>query len=389
MTSFVDISLENTPDVLVQQIYDKIQTRFPGWQPSESNLETWMIAAFVEAVNDTRDLAADVPDEIFKQWGSVVMGLPPIAAAASSANATFTAIDNAGYTISAGMQVGVAKTGDDIVAFQVVDDVAIPPASTSTAAGEVLLEAVVEGTDANGLTGSAEMIDAVDFVDTATLTTTTSGGTDAELDEDYLNRLTADLQTLAPRPIIPRDYEILALNTAGISRAKAVDGYDLDTSTTGNERMITLIVSDAEGLAVSSGVKTDLKNDLESKREINFVVFVGDPTYTSIDVLAEVQLYEGFAAADGQAAVEAALADYFSPMNWGRSNLGELTGWVNTPIVRYTELVAAINQVSSVNYIVNLEFSVHSGVLATTDIALTGAAPLTTPGDFSITADEA
>jgi uncharacterized phage protein gp47/JayE len=140
-----------------------------------------------------------------------------------------------------------------------------------------------------------ELIDSLGFVQSITLTNPTTGGIDAEEDEDYLNRLSLQLQLLAPRPIVPSDFAAIALDIPGVGRALAIDGYNPADGTTDNERMITIAAVDTLGAAIPADTKQQLASFLEDRREVNFVINIIDPTYTTVDVTFQVQADIGVA----------------------------------------------------------------------------------------------
>jgi len=72
------------------------------------------------------------------------------------------------------------------------------------------------------------MIDSLSWVASIALVGITVGGIDGEEDDVYLNRLKAELQLLTPRPILARDFAVMARRVAGVSRAVALDNYDPD-----------------------------------------------------------------------------------------------------------------------------------------------------------------
>jgi hypothetical protein len=56
-------------------------------------------------------------------------------------------------------------------------------------------------------------------------TAISTGGVDAESDDDYLDRFRTNAQLLAPRAILPSDFASLLQSVPGIDRALALDGY--------------------------------------------------------------------------------------------------------------------------------------------------------------------
>lgn len=376
MAEYITYPLETDPDVLVNDAYDYIKDKFPEWVPSEANFETWLLEAVSNMAADLRDIASAVPLAIFKYYGETIIGLPPIDAASASVDSTWTMVDNAGYTIEAGTLVGIPATGDELIAFEVSDDVTVDPGSTVTATGEVTLRAVETGADGSGLTGTPDLIDSLNFVQSIALEGTTAGGVDEEEDTDYVARLVDDLRLLAPRPILPNDFTIFAREIAGVHRATSVDGYNPGDSSYNNDKMIAIAVIDETGAACGSGIKAEVDADLQARREVNFIVNVMDPTYTDIDVNFAGKCYPEFDPQEVEDDAIAAVTSYLSPANWGvpTTQGSDPLAWYNDTKVRFLELAEVLNRVEGFWYITSL--TVQG---AGTDVTLTGAIPLPQP----------
>lgn len=383
MTLYVDLPIETNPGAIEQEVYDALQVSFPGWEPSAGDLEVFMVKALSQMAADLAEIAVKVPPEIFRQYGELIVNVPSLLSAPATVESTWTMVDDAGYTIPAGTLVGIPLAGDELVAFEVVYDVTVAVGDTATAGGEVLLSAVIEGEAANELNGTPELIDALTFVNTITLTGTTAGGQDAEAPSAYLDRLAAEMTLLTSRPILPRDAEVLARRISGVERALALDGYNPADSTFNNERMVAVAVVDENGAALSSGVKNEVDALLQSEREVNFVFNVIDPTLNTIHVTAAVTTFPGYAAAAVEDAVEAQLAIYLDPANWG---LTEPHEWDKVAVVRLNEVIALVDAVAGVDYVTAVTLAVGAGGASAADKNLTGAAPLTTPGTLTATA---
>lgn len=383
---YIDAPIVTSPDTLAEAAYAYIQSQVPGWSPNAGNLEVILIESLARMTADARDVASAVPKSIFRYFGNSVMGIAPLAEINASGVSTWTALDNAGYTIPAGTQVGLRAAGDELIAFQVANDIVIPPGSTATAAGAVSLIALIAGEDANSLTGTAELIDALDWVSSIVVVGQTSGGVTAESDDSYLNRLAAELSLLTPRPILPDDFTVLARTVPGVARALALDGYDPGLGTFSHERMIAIAVIDEDGNAVSGPVKSSVDALLQAEREVNFVVNVIDPTYNLIDVTVLYKVLAGSDIAATDTAVEAAISEYLSPANWGRTDNGtDQTSWVDSSVVRYLELATVINNVPGVNYITSLTMAKNPAALTAADVAIAGVAQMTRPNNINAT----
>lgn len=371
------------PNSIEEEVVAEIEERFPGWEAAEGNLETWMIRALSVRISELYETAVDVADQIFAVYGSY-RGIPRYEAAQAVAESTWTMFDDAGYTIAAGTGVAVARSGNDLVAFETAETVTIPPGDTT---GTIPLVAVEAGSDANGLTGSAELVDALVYVDAIALDEETAGGVDPEPLDDYLVRLRDRLRTATETPILPRDFEIIARTFHPfVDRAIARDGYNPDDDTDDNERMIALAITDADGEPLTTGEKTEVEQTLEGFREINFVVNVIDADYTEIDVEYVVEPLAGFDLAAVRTSVDNELTNYFSPRTWGLRlpGAGEYSGgsaYVTT--VRYLEVASVIDRVPGVDYVDSLGIAEAGDTPGSADITLTGAIPLTRPGTFS------
>jgi hypothetical protein len=227
--TFVTVPFETDAETLADQAVDDLRTGITGWEPADGNLEVWLIEATARIGAEVATVAAQVPPAIFDQFGQQMVGVARIAGTRATITTIWTARDNLGYTALAGTQVAHKVTGDDLIVFETIDDVTIAPGAT--ALGGVVLQATEVGTAWNGVpTGDLDLVDALSWVESVTATTTSSGGINPETDVAYLDRLTAELRLLTPRPILPDDFATLARNVTGVYRALAINGYDPGTN---------------------------------------------------------------------------------------------------------------------------------------------------------------
>lgn len=383
MTNYIELPIETDAGALTQDAFDYLQTRIPGWLPSEGNLDVWLLEATAQIASEVRDVASAVPISIFKYFGQSLLGVPIIAAAPAQLLSTWTMRDTAGYTIPAGTLVGVRATDGTIYPFYVQAPVTVTAGSTVTATGGVVLVASDPGVGLSGYTPAVDtlqLIDNLEYVSNVQGFGAVGGGVDEEAEDAYLSRLSAELQLLTPRPILPNDFAVLAQSIAGVARALAIDGYNPADSTSGNARMIALAVVDAAGNALSSGIKAQVDALLQGYREVTFVVNVIDPTKTTINVTSTVKCVAGFDLTDVDTRVTAAVTDYLQPYNWGLPLVGDTPLWVQQTTVRYLDVANVIKDVQGVWYIVSL--TVNAG---TADVGISGVAPLTQPGTINIT----
>lgn len=379
--SYITIPITVNPSALVEEANAEMETLVEGWEPSPGNIETFIfLAVAYRLIQPLAELAADVPDEIFYAYGQKVVNVQPHLATYATAGSTWTVKDTAGYTIPAGTQVEVLVSGDESVGFVVVFDVVILPGASKTAAGEVLLEAIEPGTAANELEGELVLIDALGFVTELELAEATGGGEDAEESSDYLDRLAEAMEALAPRPIIATDVAILARQLPGIQRALVLDNYNDLTAEGELEKTTSVYPVDADGLPVTAGVKEDLDDTLQAKREINYVFVVADPDYTEFLVKCNAVAEAGQDTATIKARLEAAIAEFLDPARWGAAP--EQTAgdpprtWVDTKTLRFQDLVTVVNNVQGLSHYTLLEVKKEGGAYGTSDVTLNGVACL-------------
>lgn len=313
-SGYIAPDVETDQDTIAQEVFDNLAARAPGWQANDGNLEVWLTEAWSESAAEVRSLARDVPASIFSTYGETVLGIVPGLAVGSNGTATFTAIDALGYTVEVGTQFALARSGDDLVAFATLEEAVIPVGDTEVA--DVSVAAVLTGADSNGLSGDGQMLDPVTWVASVTVTDPTYGGADAELPQDYLDRLSILMRMVALRPVLPQDFAILSLQVPGVARAIAMNLYDPGTDTWDNERTVTVIVADIDGQPLAPELKQVVIDMLEALREVNWIVYVIDPTYMPVDVTYEVVSYAGQNEATVHDACDAALVDYLSPANY-------------------------------------------------------------------------
>jgi hypothetical protein len=385
--AYIPVPVETEATDLAEDAFAYIEQQVPGWLPSPGNLEAWLVESLAQLAGELRDLVQLVPDAIFEYYGESILHLPPHPATQATATTRWTAIDDLGYTVDAGTLVAVEPPAStDAYAFEVVTGFAFAPGQTLVDA--VTIRAVEAGAEASGKTGTVEALDPLDFVESIVLTAPTSGGADAETTEDYLDRLSSLLTLLSPRPILPDDFALLAQTVPGVDRATAIDLYNADTGETDVPRCVTVCVVGSDGQPCSATVKQQVDDLLQSMREVNFLVFVIDPTYTIVNVRYELYPYVGYDAASVKALVDAALTGYLSPQNWGLPAFGDpgtTSSWIQDNVVRYLEVAQVINNVEGVNYIQNLELSLYEGQMpnSTDDQVLDGVVGLPTPGNIS------
>ena len=238
---YLVLPVTTDPNAMVQAALATIAANLPGWVPNEGQLDVLLLEQFAQMASEAAQVAAQVPMAIFQSFGSLV-GITPIQGTPATAQTTWTMVNSAGYTVPAGSIVAYQTLGNVQVQFQTVNAFTVNPGST-TATG-ITIEASVVGTANNSIADTVPivLVNQLAFVSSVAATTATTGGTNPESLNTYLNRLSAELQLLTPRPILPQDFAELAPQVAGVYRAVAINLLAAGRTITGT---ITLATSTA------------------------------------------------------------------------------------------------------------------------------------------------
>jgi hypothetical protein len=393
-SGYVSYPIDSNTVDLLDDAYSLIKNKVPAWVENDANLDTWILQVAAAQASDLRGIAQDVPDTIFQFFGATLMGIPPLDATPAMVASTWTMTDTLGHFIPAGTQVMIADDVGVNHAFQTTVDIAIPSGQSATGVGEITLSSVETGAALSGLGGNnyqATLLDTLAFIQSVILTGETSGGQDAELSSEYLDRLTRKLQRLSNRPVLASDFSLAALDIPGVFRSVTLDGYNPTNVTYNNERTVAIAAVDENGAPIIASVKTQLQTYLDGQRETNFVVNVFDPIVTPIDVTFNVKCIVGYTQASVQAAAVAAIQTYLNPANWGQDPAitdasAAVQTWVNTPIVYYNKVMNVLGQASGVDRVLSMTMALSGGALGTADLTLPGTATLTSPGTINGTA---
>ena len=344
-----------------------LQAKWPGWQPNDGDLEVVQIEALAPMAQNAAETAALAPPAIFRKFGTDLYGVPYQAGSASSTTTTWSIVANpTGRTIPAGAQINIDGTAFAVFADQVL-------AAGVLSVSGVIVVATQTGSAANGLAGaSVSLISALDWVSGVTVATATAGGSDEEFDDAYDDRLARELQLRAKTLVTSRDFEIIALSQPGVGRA---------TASNNGSRAVSVTIADAFGEVVPTPTKTALIAIYATYRQVNTVVTVSDPTYTTVNVVYTVKAYPGFDPTDLTSRINAMLAGVLSPAQWGQPTTFGNPGspaWFNETSVRLNKIINLIGDVQGVDYVVSLTLN---GAAA--DLTLSGTVPLTRAGTTS------
>jgi hypothetical protein len=400
VAEYVDLDLVVDATELSNVALEYMSDVIPGWTPRPANVITVMLEGNGQMAAEILDQASPIPPAVYATIGETIYGITRQAATPAVATATVVwAEDTPAVMLDAQSQLIVPNPSGEAVVFLTDADMIAPEGGGTLTVGVTAEEPGAQG---NGSFGEAELVTDVDGIDTVTVSTAT-GGADEEDDDAYLDRVTDLLTLLAPRPILPDDFAVLAMQVPGVGRATAIDNYipgsaenpigDTDSPEytgspqTGVPRAVTVAITGPDGAAPDTALKQRVYETLDGQREVNFLTYIIGPTYTTIDIKATVVAYPGQLPADVQAAAEAAARAWLDPGTWGTvPGAGQQRAWAQDTKARLYEAVDALSDAQGVFYVESVELRKTGGTYAAADVDLTGAAPLPQAGTIEITA---
>ena len=152
------------------------------------------------------------------------------------------------------------------------------------------------------------------------------------------------------------------------------------------ERTVTVAAVQSSGKPLSPATATALEAYLESQREVNFIVNVIPPTYTSIDVIWTATCYSNYDPSVVEVAIEQTIQTYLNPQTWA---LGKSTPPYWDPSqnsIWYLTVVTLIGETPGVQHLESVGIRYTPSVstepvsYVQSDLLLPGYAPMPTAG---------
>lgn len=377
MTVYIDPDLPNDPQAVLDEINAGLQTDIPDYVPRPAAPEQVMLRELVQIGVRTANVASRALEGIFRASGGL-LGEQPRNPAAATCDSTWTIADTLGYTIAAATQVDLDGT-----LFLTTAEVTVDPGDDTAT---VALRAFEPGSAGNGKGVTAQLINTTPRVESIEADALSTGGDDGDTDAEYLARVAENRRRLRPAVTNLDDAISRALNTPGVVRATGRNRYWDSPLDTDSPLDIFLWVHGAGGANCSTDIKNAVLAACNIDREANYRFGVGDPTRTTIDVSAAFTVWPEYQIADAETAVSDALETYLDPAVFGsRPGEGQTAVWELETHCRRNNLIAVVENVPAVRDVTSLTLCVGGGSLATSDVALSGAAPLTEPGTITVT----
>ncbi|HZE02624.1 MAG TPA: baseplate J/gp47 family protein [Pseudonocardiaceae bacterium] len=367
--SYVDLRIFDVPS---QDLVDAMITMYgisnPSWIPREGNTELVLMEAIALGVAENVVAINRLP-------GAVVEAVLQLAGvfkdfgAPATATATITLADGLGYTIPTGTRFYLPLANGTVVFLSQAPDVQIASGQTSAT---INLISQINTAAANGVLAPARLVlaDQLNMVQTVVLASTVAGGRDPETDAEWRDRGVAAFKRLSSTLVTPNQFNAAVDEDPRIGRVMTIDLWDASGSTPGTvPGHITSAVLDPTGLALASGVLTDIQATIQAQAAAMLVVHVINATLDTINVVATIRTAAGYTPATVAASVVATIRNYVNPLTWAAGG-----------VLRHNEFVSVIDQVLGVDWVGTVTLNASSG-----DVSASAPKALPQAGTVTIT----
>jgi hypothetical protein len=350
---------------LVDAAVTHIQSVMPEWVPRGGNTELVLLEALAIMLGPEILSLQLVGPRVTEQLVGL-MGTVRSEGVEARGRVEFTVTNSAPVqVIPAGTRLRLAlDTSIETVDLFTTEDLSIITSETLTGQVNVIADRI--GSMPNGSPNGAPLavVDNLPFIESAALAAALLGGLDMEDDDVFNARAAATLARQNSTLVHPEQFQYAALSRVGIGRALTLDNYDpaLPEATTYGH--VTVAVAGLDGLAVDEPTMTEVRNDLAEQALASLSIHVIAPTYTPVDIAVTVKAAPGWAAADVEASVTAALTEWINPLTWA---------WEDA--ATQFEIVTVVGNAAGVREVTD----------APATINLTGVAPLPTLGTITVT----
>lgn len=296
-----------------QAIFDAALARFlelaPNARLSNGSVEVMLMEAFSVA-------AADLIYALNRFPSTAVEGIlalydvPRFTGSPAYGTVTLTLDGSRDLTVEAGQRLSDPTTGLVLV---------VTTDTTGTAVTTLTVPVRTEDASGTGnsiTAGSAlDLLDAIPYVDSATVATDFTGGADPESDTAYLDRASTVLARVTSSLVLPTHFTAYLLQDARVTRATAVDLYQ-PGGTVGSDLGHITTYTYGRGAQLAPEVRAELQAAMEAISSAMITVWVEESTVITQPIELEVNALPGYSTAAVSADVSSALTAWMDPSTW-------------------------------------------------------------------------
>lgn len=386
---------DEDPAAILADGRETLATLVPGWAPSDGALDDGILAAMADELATLYALLRETATDYFRDIGEKAFLVPTGDPTPAQTTTTWTARAAAppgGLELPAGTTIAISAP-QGLIGFQTIEDLTLDEGETVLE--DVAVVASEDGTQANGADGDVQMDDPLAWVLTVEVDAPAYGGDDGMDDETYMNNLVRAIAGLSRSPIMPADFERLALESSAVARCLVRDNYNDDTDTDDEELTVSLYPANAAGAVVGSLVKDEIAARAAARLSTNWVIVIADPTYTTVDAdITVARVNTSIDPDELEAAVTAAIsAGPLNPAQFGMpvggDSFSDNASWRRREKVRRFELASAADAVQGVEYVLEVLIAETGDTTVDADLTMDGAAPLPLAGTITVTVVDA
>lgn len=347
---YISEPIEFDAATVEEEIRARLTVEIPGLVIPPGTLLDVLVRVLAPVIGENRQMLTEQLADIFQYLGEKILRVPRNTATQASGLADFTISHTNGYEIPAGTEISLDKGDGTRKGFATRLQTIIPNGQSTALDVEIL--AVEPGAAWTGVSGVALIEQpALNDVSAVTVSPATIGGQDAEDTATYLDRLADTTPLLAFTLVNTEDFERDARNDPQVDRALVIPGYNAATSTPNVGGHFTVAVEQA-GQDPGAPVRDALKARQQAMVPPGVVVHCIGPTFTDIDIVFAAKAVAGYDPVDVEARAELAVLDFLNPARWGLPQAGDQALWLLTSKVRYTDLIAVLENVIGLDTIV-------------------------------------
>jgi hypothetical protein len=372
--AYISVAVEVDPAAITQEKIEAMRARIPGLIIQVGHPLYFLLEVTSERDAANAQLLTEVTDLIWDTFGAKIVRVPRRLAVQAAGQTTWSRLSSVGtVTVPAGTGLSLAAADGSRIGFQTRLELTFAPGVTAVTNVDIV--AVLGGTDGNGLEADPQTDETLPWLGSIVVQAPTAGGTDEEDVDTYRSRLGDVVSTIAKTLVRPEDFERDARNVIGVTRALTLNNYTpgppADSDAEGH---VTTAVIDADGVDPGSTVRAAVLAEHEANAVAILAPHVIAATYTVITVTFAAVAYPGRDAPTVKANGEQAVLDMLDPGRWGLPAGGDLALWLDRPVVRYRDVVAAIENADGLDYTTSV---LLNG--STADVVMTGPAALPDP----------
>jgi hypothetical protein len=393
---YVDLTIydKSVIDIFNESI-DYGRDLLPEWSPQAGNIEVVLLESIAMQATNVIAAANRVPGAVMETL-LVLYGIERDDGVKATATVAITLVNTSGYVVPAGTHFAYFPLGGEKSVVYVLDEDISVAAGGSVGTGD--LTAIDIGTEFNNPpVGSAlQILSTMPYLLSSILETQPSGGSDPETDTDFFTRASTTLRSYSGALTTPSQIQAWVLVTfpndvyrCFVYDQRRKNDRDVTSSTYDTHDGYALVavaglnatVVDTSDVPLSVGQIDTISDELDLKTNTGLVTELVNAELVDVSVNVIVMPHMGYTSSQVIISITDALNSYLSPNEWN---------WAD--IVRRTEIIALIDGVEGVDYIVELVSLSSSSVNATVDVNgdvafhLLGSLPVSTGHTISVMA---